>query len=568
MNNGPLHTYANFHSNENKSAESVDPGANGDATASENASTSSAENVVDPYDVALMKKERGALYEYWMSVCDCKQKNPPDPVLSDQIHTDLFKNNGGCYSNKVENAHRPLSFAYNNILQRSMNGGGNHQSICPIYMAPKKNAGAWDNRNLPFGHPNRKEFCNENNYSSHQFPNKNYVNHGIFDQKPGKRGNVAGQRFNNIGGRVYENFSYGYMDYKNYIPLKTYRHSLSFRNNLIWYPVFFADFHLKGKAIDDIEEHFHYFHIYCKTLAELLARANSPDESKGLNSLLKEPATCNETKTVQKQEPIGSHLPRRHRDLEVDRNDYEEDIDIESIVREINSEAAESKAYFDKNDVVQSNKQILLRLAKIFSVPQENLALRPKDIDDQSNSKNCTVAEKRSAFLKDIHAYLDTIELNSAEPVPQLPEVYKIIPDAPKKLPAMNFVLYNDETLFLLFYNWPRNLIQTRAAVELNKRRWRYHLVLKLWIKLIIGENYELVGTFLKGMFKIFDYKKWRCAVRAIDLNLNSFECRNEPNSTAAGANDFGGLFSFLEGVNSDILEDLKSKVDLTPVRL
>jgi CCR4-NOT transcription complex subunit 2 len=64
----------------------------------------------------------------------------------------------------------------------------------------------------------------------------------------------------------------------------------------------------------------------------------------------------------------------------------------------------------------------------------------------------------------------------SVEPEFSLSPVYSLSQVTPK------MASYSDETLFYIFYAFPRDAMQEAAAQELYGRSWRYHKELKLWL--------------------------------------------------------------------------------------
>lgn len=90
----------------------------------------------------------------------------------------------------------------------------------------------------------------------------------------------------------------------------------------------------------------------------------------------------------------------------------------------------------------------------------------------------------------------------SEEPEYKLPTCYYMQPPA---LKTSHFTKFQLETLFYVFYNMPRDVLQLLAAVELYNREWRYHKDLKLWFTRAPGttQGYE------RGAYIYFDIKSW-----------------------------------------------------------
>lgn len=89
------------------------------------------------------------------------------------------------------------------------------------------------------------------------------------------------------------------------------------------------------------------------------------------------------------------------------------------------------------------------------------------------------------------------------EPDFVLPECYFM---SPPPLKTSHFTKFQVESLFYIFYNMPRDVLQFLAAVELNNREWRYHKDLKLWFTRVPGTTagYERGAAYI-----YFDISSW-----------------------------------------------------------
>ncbi|KAJ2548721.1 transcriptional regulator [Coemansia sp. RSA 1933] len=65
------------------------------------------------------------------------------------------------------------------------------------------------------------------------------------------------------------------------------------------------------------------------------------------------------------------------------------------------------------------------------------------------------------------------------EPDYKLPSCYNACNPPP---PMTKISSVTDETLFYIFYTMPRDELQLAAAEELNRRQWRYHKEMRLWL--------------------------------------------------------------------------------------
>ncbi|CAK4033626.1 General negative regulator of transcription subunit 2 [Lecanosticta acicola] len=90
---------------------------------------------------------------------------------------------------------------------------------------------------------------------------------------------------------------------------------------------------------------------------------------------------------------------------------------------------------------------------------------------------------------KTFHPFPDLGQLNASpfnsrarQPVPtfELPPAYSVnnVPDSTVRMPA-----FGDETLLVIFYESPHSANQDLAAMELTARGWRYHKVLREWLR-------------------------------------------------------------------------------------
>lgn len=84
----------------------------------------------------------------------------------------------------------------------------------------------------------------------------------------------------------------------------------------------------------------------------------------------------------------------------------------------------------------------------------------------------------------------------------KLPTCYYMQPPG---LRSSHFGKFHLETLFYIFYNMPRDVLQLLAAVELYARKWRYHKGLKLWFSC----DAQMLQSYDRGGYVYFDIKAW-----------------------------------------------------------
>lgn len=124
---------------------------------------------------------------------------------------------------------------------------------------------------------------------------------------------------------------------------------------------------------------------------------------------------------------------------------------------------------------------------------------------------------------------------SEVEPRFYIPDSFKNIPDvlqSPETPPCFNSVqngqqrvaLFQDETLFYLFYKHPGTVIQELTYLELRKRNWRYHKTLKAWLtkdpmtEPIVSQD----GMSERGSYVFFDPQRWEKCQKEFLLFYNA----------------------------------------------
>ena len=92
--------------------------------------------------------------------------------------------------------------------------------------------------------------------------------------------------------------------------------------------------------------------------------------------------------------------------------------------------------------------------------------------------------------------------VRSHEPEYKLPSCYYMQPPA---LGMSHFTKFQLETLFYIFYNMPKDVLQILAAEELYNKKWMYHKDLKLWFTC----NPETMQGYERTGYIYFDLKSW-----------------------------------------------------------
>jgi CCR4-NOT transcription complex subunit 2 len=80
----------------------------------------------------------------------------------------------------------------------------------------------------------------------------------------------------------------------------------------------------------------------------------------------------------------------------------------------------------------------------------------------------------------------------------------------PPVLKADHWSKLTAETLFYIFYQMPKDILQACSAQELYRRDWRYHGELKIWLKPHRNPNeVGLMAQQQQPQFIYFDAKSW-----------------------------------------------------------
>ncbi|KAF2484905.1 hypothetical protein BDY17DRAFT_247985 [Neohortaea acidophila] len=84
---------------------------------------------------------------------------------------------------------------------------------------------------------------------------------------------------------------------------------------------------------------------------------------------------------------------------------------------------------------------------------------------------------------------------------------------------------FNDETLFTIFYQHPRDVLQELAAHELINRDWRWHKVLHQWLQKDTRDSPTTASPLmLRGVYIFFDAMNWRRERRLLELDYESLD--------------------------------------------
>ncbi|PPJ52673.1 hypothetical protein CBER1_10566 [Cercospora berteroae] len=150
-----------------------------------------------------------------------------------------------------------------------------------------------------------------------------------------------------------------------------------------------------------------------------------------------------------------------------------------------------------------------------------------------------------------------------------VPPAYTVnnVPEMASRMPA-----FSDETLFCIFYQMPRDIMQEMAATQLNQRDWRWHKVLRKWLQkdtreanagaaptLVDHTNGAPIGQepirinerSERGVYIFFEEQDWKRERREFTLDYDSLYVTNlMPTAAAAGVYGGGGRSGNFGGMN------------------
>ena len=115
---------------------------------------------------------------------------------------------------------------------------------------------------------------------------------------------------------------------------------------------------------------------------------------------------------------------------------------------------------------------------------------------------NFSVVVDKRLYMDCSSPFMD--QPSSVEPNFAIPSCYSM---NPPHLKGEHLVKFQQETLFYMFYELPRDLLQAYAAQELYRRDWRYHGELKVWMKMRSPQ--DLMQSHPTLNFVYFDVSSW-----------------------------------------------------------
>ncbi|PSK38132.1 hypothetical protein B9Z65_1323 [Elsinoe australis] len=114
-----------------------------------------------------------------------------------------------------------------------------------------------------------------------------------------------------------------------------------------------------------------------------------------------------------------------------------------------------------------------------------------------------------------------------------LPAAYSVHNVPPLHTRMANF---SDETLFAIFYQFTRDVMQENAAAELYSRDWRWHKELRQWMMkdASMAQPIRVTERSERGVYIFFDAMNWRRERRDFLLQYDHLDQRHGPTQPVA----------------------------------
>jgi CCR4-NOT transcription complex subunit 2 len=106
------------------------------------------------------------------------------------------------------------------------------------------------------------------------------------------------------------------------------------------------------------------------------------------------------------------------------------------------------------------------------------------------------------------------VPFDNAGPRPVIPDFHLPVAYAVNNVPPLEQRIQNftDDTLFAIFYQYPRDVKQELAAQELYNRDWRWHKDLRQWMMkdATLPPPQRLTAQTERGFYIFFDATNWK----------------------------------------------------------
>lgn len=191
-------------------------------------------------------------------------------------------------------------------------------------------------------------------------------------------------------------------------------------------------------------------------------------------------------------------------------------------VNDLNGNSLDGSKEIDEDSIPAMDKFGLKGLESLLKHDDNDQNTIAKGIDLNMLGLELSLSRKSKLLSKTLPSpWLETSR-SEVEPLFKAPESFNIQPN--ELLPIEDRIAsFNDLTLFFIFYTKPRDILQELSARELNKRNWRFHKDLQLWLTKDTSVEPKPVGIGAEdGSYILFDPESWEFYTRSFVLSYSS----------------------------------------------
>ncbi|CCD22350.1 CCR4-NOT core subunit CDC36 NDAI_0A01920 [Naumovozyma dairenensis CBS 421] len=186
---------------------------------------------------------------------------------------------------------------------------------------------------------------------------------------------------------------------------------------------------------------------------------------------------------------------------------------LEALVPLIKPDDKELSKIYDHSMTLGAD---LTSMLHSLGIPRDSKRHRVLDTFQSPWAETSRSEVEPTFFIPDSFTHIpDVLQSNTKDTPPSFDSVQK---------DQQRVALFQDETLFYLFYKHPGTVIQELTYLELRKRNWRYHKTLKAWLtkdpmmEPVVSND----GLSERGSYVFFDPQRWEKCQREFLLFYNA----------------------------------------------
>ncbi|XP_037958965.1 CCR4-NOT transcription complex subunit 2-like [Teleopsis dalmanni] len=153
--------------------------------------------------------------------------------------------------------------------------------------------------------------------------------------------------------------------------------------------------------------------------------------------------------------------------------------------------------------------------------PVQTLLCKGLDLTQMGLDLNCpdNLLTTFTGGLDDIYGVDDSLIY--------LPKEYKFSGYVRSHLQPLNFKYMPLETLFYIFYMYPRDQYQLQSAEELYERQWRFHKVLRVWVRRSLDiRKFYIDKTIFTGEYEFYSPELFKIFTQITAIDESQFAKR------------------------------------------